>query len=241
MEGLECSRTYLRILEKKEESKENSENLLKEKQAQSKSLSEDNEAGNYESEVDANIISKEDTGNIGIIVEEKQLEKKVDKKEGNVKAEKFAEYRIFYSDKLRDCKNLSDILDTYVKHTDSSQLLDDLRLRYISMYIFKTKISEEKLGINMLKHLVNKRLSNVSNKAIDGKGSRGDLIEENQSIVGKIDDDLYLELKTKFDKIEPILKRFESKLNIDLLSISIFSDYGLEPIRSDLFMKTLLM
>lgn len=202
--GTRVFKNLFRNIRKREENKENSEKLLEEKQTQSENLNEDNEVGDYEC--------------------------KVDKKEDNVKVKEFAEYKIFYSDKFRECKNLSDVLDIYIEYTDSSQLIDDLRLRYISMYIFKTKISEERLGIDMLKYLVNKRLSNMSNKLIQGK----------ESIDDTIDDDLYLELKTRFDRIEPTLKGFEDKLNLDLLLISIFSDYGLEAMSSDLCIKTIL-
>ena len=152
------------------------------------------------------------------------------KKPAKKATEKFAEYKHFYNDKFNSCKNLDEILYTYVAHTNCCNLQEDLRLRYVSMYVFNTGLSKDKLSIDQIKFLLEKKLF-VEHK---------DEVKEKQDVSNTIDKKLYSDLKSHFERKIIAYQGFEDDISEDAIIMLVFSHYGIEAIDSDLFIRTLL-
>lgn len=97
----------------------------------------------------ASTISTHEVTSEKVISEEKPVQKAT---------EKLKEYKLFYKDKFQNCKNIDEVLDIYIKHTEYDDLLNELRLRYVSMYLFNRALTKNKLGIEDIKSLLRRRL-----------------------------------------------------------------------------------
>ncbi len=152
----------------------------------------------------------------------------IPKKPATKTAKKYTEYKLFYINKLTNCKSIDEVLDIYIKHTDSNDMMDELRLRYVSMYLFKTSLSYSKLSIKDLKLLLVKKLSKEC------------IIENIVMQNDEVNEIFYKELKLHLEnKTSIMFQGFEKNLSIDSVLLSVFSHYGLELIDSDLFVKVL--
>ncbi|MBU5426217.1 restriction endonuclease [Tissierella pigra] len=144
--------------------------------------------------------------------------------------EKLIKYKLFYKDKFVNCKSINDVLDTYLKYTDSNDMMEEIRLRYVSMYLFNTGLSNDKLNIKDLKSLLAKRLSG------DRKVDDTVMLDDNNILNGK----LYSEIKLHFKDEIHKLHQAGQDANIDRLLISLFLHYEVEAIDSVVFLRSLL-
>ena len=144
--------------------------------------------------------------------------------------EKLIKYKLFYKDKFVNCKSINDVLDTYLKYTDSNDMMEEIRLRYVSMYLFNTGLSNDKLNIKDLKSLLAKRLSG------DRKVDDTVIPDDNKILNGK----LYSEIKLHFKDEIYKLHQAGQDANIDRLLISLFLHYEVEVIDSVVFLGSLL-
>lgn len=163
---------------------------------------------------------------------------------------KLAEYKFFYKDKFSKCKSINEVLDTYVKYTDYDDILNELRLRYVSMYIFNSNLSKDKLSIGDIKSLLKEKLlvepedegkeeQDTCNK-IAYESINPDYKYEETMEDDILDEKFYIELKSHLEKEIPVYQQFENNITMDAILLSIFSHYGLVAIDSNIFIKTLL-
>ncbi len=167
--------------------------------------------------------------------------------------EKMIEYKLFYKDKFKNCKNINEVLETYIEYTDPGVLLNDLRLRYVGMYLFNTSLSNDRLSIDNMKSLLIKKIlvidkdetdeikeeQALGNKTMHESVNPGYKSEE--SVRGNsFHEVLYEDLKVYIKKEISLYKQFKRNMNADAMLLSIFSRYGMEAADSDLFIRTLL-
>lgn len=179
----------------------------------------------------SNLKQQEQTGHEKVEIAENlnsNKEFQVEKKPKHKAAKKFARYKILYKDKFRDCKNINEVFEVYIKYTDYDDLLDELRLRYISMYLFNTRLTNDRWSITQVKYTLNEFLS------------RDSKIEESVLEDDTVNEKLYIQLKAYIEDQIPVFQQSKTNINMDGILLSVFSEYGMESIDSDFFLEVLL-
>ena len=146
-------------------------------------------------------------------------------------AEILMEYKNFYKDKFIKCHNTNEVIDTYIRYTDYGDITNEFRLKYISMYLFNSNLSEEKFSIKSIKSLLDKRLLILDNNKE---------IKSNTSL----NEGLYIDVKEYIKNQINQLKQIENELDLDEIDpdkilITLFIKYEFEVINSKSFIEIL--
>ena len=116
-------------------------------------------------------------------IEEPIPEEKEETEKPVMKAtEKIAQYKTYYKEEFQTCKRLSEVLDAYVRLTDYEDCLNELRLKYVSMYLFSSEISKDKMSVEDLKAMVANKLV-ANHKAEPRKSSAQNQLGDNKEPV----------------------------------------------------------
>lgn len=140
----------------------------------------------------------------------------------------FLNLKDFYKPVFSDKKTLDEILKSYIKSTEVNQLFEESRLRFLSMYLFNLAITNERCTELQLKFSIN--------KIINPDGDLNALIND----TSLVNDKLYTELKFFLVKHIANIKSFGEEVNLDNILISVFSQYRIQAIEQDFFLKLFL-
>ncbi|MCK4258020.1 MAG: hypothetical protein KAX49_03530 [Halanaerobiales bacterium] len=102
--------------------------------------------------------------------------------------DRFRHIKNQYIELFKKCSNIDDVLRLYIKNTNDEQYFDELRLRYINMYLFNSRLVQNKISTEELKLKITQMVyaevfdSNMSLKELIGSyinlTSRENLFDE---------------------------------------------------------------
>ncbi|SKC79919.1 restriction endonuclease [Maledivibacter halophilus] len=142
-------------------------------------------------------------------------------------ANRFNNLKDFYTPVFSGKRNINDIIKSYVAETDNDEVFNELRLRYLSLYLFKLKITNERLSIKQLEEYIYK----MSNPNAEVKK-----VILNENIV---DDRLYIELKSFLQNQIKSLQNTRMVIEMDRLILSVFLHYNIYKMEQDFFIRIL--
>lgn len=138
----------------------------------------------------------------------------------------FNRLKQIYSHVFSGKRSIEDIIQAYVSNTDGNDLFDELRLRYLSMHLFNSNITNEKWSSTQLKLSIGK----LVNPAI---------VEELVSNENLVNDKLYLEVKDSVEKYLNMKGTVGSNIDADEILLNVIAQFGDYTIEQDFFVCVL--